>query len=250
MSASGVSEDAATVGGDAAGRSIFGALTDSSAPEAGRFGARAPRSPHPDTIATAETMDTTLRRATERKAKWIVAHRSFEARVCFTDTAAVFDLGPRGRLVFAAAWLLAQGALIATAGTRPDHAFGFQMFSESSTLEIHLARKVDDGGAGEEARGTRLVPVKDGTWVAHDRDGNPRRIRWRERVHDPGLGAFDVTIHASYGSAAQLARLQAALDDVARHIPEDAETRGLVADVTVRKNGHDPVVIHLASAPR
>ena len=79
---------------------------------------------------------------------------------------------------------------------------------------------------------------------------SPRRIRWRDRVHDPALSAFDVTIHASYGSAAQLARLQAALDDVVQHMPDDAETRALVADVTLRKNGREPVLLHLTSAPR
>ena len=158
----------------------------------------------------------------------------------------LLDLGPRGRKALAAAWIVLQGALVMTAVGRSDHAFGFQMFGESSTLSIHLARKVD----GPDGPGTVALAVKDGTWVAHDRDGSPRRIRWRDRVHDPGLSAFDVTIHASYGSAAQLARLQAALDDVVQHMPDDAETRSLVADVTVRKNGREPVLLHLASAPR
>jgi hypothetical protein len=161
----------------------------------------------------------------------------------------LLDLGRRTRwrrALFAATWLALQAALVVTARDRPDHVFGFQMFGESSTLSIHLARKLD----GPEGPGSVLSPIRDGTWVAHDRDGNPRRIRWRDRVYQPALSMFDVTIHASYGSAAQLARLQAALDDVASHTPDDAETRALVADVTVRKNGREPVLVHLSSAER
>jgi hypothetical protein len=43
-------------------------------------------------------------------------------------------------------------------------------------------------------------------------------------------------------------RLQAALDDVASHTPDDAETRELVLDVEVRKNGREPYVARLTSA--
>ena len=57
----------------------------------------------------------------------------------------LFDLGPRARVVFAVVWLAAQAALIATAGLRPEHAFGFRMFSESTTAELHLYRRTFDG---------------------------------------------------------------------------------------------------------
>lgn len=158
----------------------------------------------------------------------------------------MFDLGPRSRVLFAAAWLVVQGALVATAGGRSDNAFGFRMFNESSTLNVHLSRRVDSMAG----HGTVLVSVVDGEWVARDRDGRPHRIKWRDRVHEGGLSAFDRTIHASYGSAAQLARLQLALDDVAAHLQEDVETRALVLEIDVRKNGREPYVVRMESVAR
>jgi hypothetical protein len=158
----------------------------------------------------------------------------------------VIDLGPRARLVFAATWLAAQATLVATGNLRADHAFGFQMFSEASTLSVHLERRVDS----MTGPGTALVDVRDGEWTARDARGLVHHFSWRDRVKDQGLATFDATIFASYGEAAQLARLQAALDDVARHIEGDTETRALAADVTVRKNGGEAFVVHLESAAR
>jgi hypothetical protein len=145
------------------------------------------------------------------------------------------------RLAFAAAWIAAQITLVVTADRRPDGAFGFRMFSESSTLVLALSRELGDG--------TRLH-VDGGTWIARDAGGMTRRFSWFERVKNPRMTVFDAEIAASYGAAAQLSRLQLALDDVAAHIPEDAETKRLLLDVTVRKNGREPYVVHLASAPR
>jgi hypothetical protein len=152
----------------------------------------------------------------------------------------VIDLGPHARVVFAAIYFAAQGALVATAPVRPDHAFGFQMFSESSTMSIHLSRRVAAG----------VVDAPGGEWIAAGPDGRQHRIAWRDRVKDPLLSNLDVTMQAAYGERAQRARIQAALDDVAAHIPDDAETRALLADVTIRKNGRDPFTIQLTSAPR
>lgn len=149
-----------------------------------------------------------------------------------------------GRLLFAVAWIALQAGLIATASRRPDGAFGFRMFSESSTIKVVLHREV----VGADGVRTR-VHVDDGTWSARDAAGVPKRFSWYDRVW-PNLGIFDREIHASYGEAAQLARLQGALDDVAAHIPEDAETRRLVLEVTVRRNGRAPRTVTLASAPR
>jgi hypothetical protein len=176
-------------------------------------------------------------------ARWneIVAHRSFEARVSFIDTAAVIDLGPRLRVVFATAFVLTQAILIATASRRPERAFGFQMFSESSTIRYSLARAMAGG---------LTVPVPNGEWSARGADGWPHKIAWRDRVREPALATFDTVMHASYGADAQLARLQAALDDVATHTPEDVETERLTLEVSVRKNGKEPYVVHLSSAPR
>jgi hypothetical protein len=139
----------------------------------------------------------------------------------------VLDLGPRARLVLAACWIAGQATLVLTAGAREDHIFGFRMFPEASTLEIHLARVV----------GGHVVPAPGGEWSARDAEGQLRHFSWRDRVHDPILSAIDARVFASYGLDAQLARLQRALDDVADHVPEDGETVRLRADVVVRKNG-------------
>lgn len=158
----------------------------------------------------------------------------------------MIDLGPRARVVFAAAYFAAQGALIGTAPRRAERAFGFQMFNESSTLAVHLSRRIDS----IRGNGTTLIDVKDGEWAARDAYRQLHRFSWRDRVTQPALSTFDTTLFASYGVAAQLARFQAALDDVASHIPEDSETRALVADITVRRNGHEAYVVQLTSAPR
>jgi len=150
------------------------------------------------------------------------------------------------RCLFAAGYVAAQVALIATAGGRPEHAFGFRMFSESSTVRLHLLRAVE----APSGHGTVLVDVRDGAWNAHDPSGAIHRFAWRDRVREPELGTFDVTMHAAYGAEAQLARLRAALADVARHVPEDAETRELVLNVTVRQNGKEPEVVLLRSGAR
>ena len=44
------------------------------------------------------------------------------------------------RVVFSALWIGGQAALVLSAGMRPDHIFGFRMFPEASTMEIHLWR--------------------------------------------------------------------------------------------------------------
>ncbi|MEO6418315.1 MAG: hypothetical protein ABIP39_02845 [Polyangiaceae bacterium] len=150
-------------------------------------------------------------------------------------------MGPRARTAFAAAYLALQMILVTSAGSRPDHAFGFRMFSESSTLNVALFRRID----APSGHGTIDVHVEDGTWIAKDADGAPQRISWRERVRDPGLSTFDTTIHASYGADAQVERLQAALDDVAAHIPHDTETRALVLQINKRSNGREPVTFVL-----
>ena len=145
-----------------------------------------------------------------------------------------------GRVVFAGAWIALQAALILTAGQRPDGAFGFRMFSESSTMQVALFR--------ETATGQR-IHVEDGTWSARDQGGNLKRFSWYDRVW-PVLGVFDRDTPAGYGEAAQLVRLQGALDDVAANIPDDAETKRLVLEVTVHRNGHEPHTVTLTSKER
>ena len=153
----------------------------------------------------------------------------------------MLDLAPRFRIVFAAGWLALQGALVLTADLRDDYAFGFRMFPESTTVAVHLSRVLRDG---------RVVPVENGRWLARGSDGSSHEVRWGDRVKDPVLLLLDRTIHAGYGAAAQLARVQAALDDVAMHTPLDDETASLVADVVVVQNGGAPQHVRLTSAPR
>lgn len=149
-------------------------------------------------------------------------------------------LESRRQLLFAIVWIALQAVLVLTAGRRADAAFGFHMFSESSTLVITLSREIDG----------QIVPVVDGTWSAKDQGGLSHRIRWYDRVKRTELGRFGVEMHASYGADAQIERLSAALEDVAAHTPEDAETHRLLLDVVIRRNGHESRTVHLASKVR
>jgi hypothetical protein len=152
----------------------------------------------------------------------------------------VLELGPRTRVALAAFWIAGQALLVLTAGERPDHIFGFRMFPEASTLEIHLSRVTSNG----------LADAPSGEWSARDADGQLRHFSWHDRVRDPILAPLGTRVFASYGVDAQLARLQAALDDVAEHIDGDDETRGLRADVRVWKNGREPYSTTLQSRVR
>jgi hypothetical protein len=145
-----------------------------------------------------------------------------------------------GRVVFAAAWIAMQVALVLTAGRRLDHSYGFRMFSEASTMEVRLARQVRAG----------WVAAPRGEWSARDAQGQLRHFSWRDRVRDPGLASLDERVFASYGVDVQLAWLQRALDDVSDHVPEDGETLRLRADVTYWKNGREPRALTLESHTR
>lgn len=148
------------------------------------------------------------------------------------------------RIAFAFLWLLVQIVLIVTADRRPDGAFGFRMFAESSTVKISLFRELADA-SGHRTR----VHVDGGVWNAAGREGMVRRMSWYDRVPSPAW-PFDQEIHASYGARAQLVRLQGALDDIATHFPDDAETRRFVLLVTLRRNGREPVTHELVSPER
>jgi hypothetical protein len=136
-----------------------------------------------------------------------------------------------GRASFAAVFFGLELAGIAWGLRAPDHALGFQMFNESSRLSIQLFREV-------QKKGKRIrVALPDGTWRARDSSGKLRHYAWTDRVRMPPLSRLGQNQHASYGLDAQLFRLQAALDDFVRHIPEDRATLALVAEVQFRKNG-------------
>jgi hypothetical protein len=149
----------------------------------------------------------------------------------------VLEVGPRARVGIAACWIAGQAALVTTAPLRADRIFGFCMFPEASTMEIHLERELDG----------RRAAVPHGKWSAHDAAGQLAAFSWEDRVRDPILSLLDTRVFASYGVDAQLARLQRALDDVADHMPEDAETARLIAEVTVWKNGREPGTVTLFS---
>jgi hypothetical protein len=144
-----------------------------------------------------------------------------------------------GRVVFAVTWIGLQAGLILTARSRPDGAFGFRMFSESTTIKVSLYREV----AGKR------VHVEDGRWSARDVSGQLKRFSWHDRVM-PNVAIFDVEWAAAYGEAAQLVRWQGALDDVFAHTSEDTETQRLVLDIVVKKNGREPHAVTLTSAER
>jgi hypothetical protein len=149
------------------------------------------------------------------------------------------------RIAFAFAGVATQVVLVITADRRPDGAFGFRMFAESSTVKITLYREV----VGEDGQRKR-IHLEDGVWSARDAGGLKRRFAWTDRVRRRELATFETEISSKYGTNAQLTRLQAALDDVATHTPDDADTRRFLLDVVVRKNGREPYVVHLASAER
>lgn len=144
------------------------------------------------------------------------------------------ELIARAILVFV--YLAVQAALIATAGSRADNAFGFRMFNESSSLEAHLKREVDS----PTGHGFVIVEAHDGKWRVKDDAGNWRRFDWYERVKSGAVSPLDQNVHASYGAAAQIERLHAALEDVAAHVTGDHETIALVLYIEVSKNGRPP----------
>lgn len=113
----------------------------------------------------------------------------------------------------------------------PDHTLGFQMFNESSRLTIHLFREV------KRKNRRVLVPLPDGRWQAPDAAGQLRDYSWHDRVRYFPLNTLGVSVHARYGLAGQLFHLQAALDDLMRHIPDDTTTLAIVADVETIQNG-------------
>jgi hypothetical protein len=138
----------------------------------------------------------------------------------------IFDLGPRARVVFVAIWLAAQIALVATASLRPEHAFAFRMFSESTTDVLHLQRRTFDGD---------LVSCDGGKWWTRTKNGARLYHSMRDYIDAPELSFYDIRMPASYGRAAELARLKAALDYVIGRLgDDDVTTAQFVVDVELR----------------
>ncbi|HEY1693717.1 MAG TPA: hypothetical protein VGG39_16235 [Polyangiaceae bacterium] len=155
------------------------------------------------------------------------------------------DLGERGRR--AIPWLCglffgSELLLIATAGMRSDRSYGFRMFPESSTVEVHVSRRLGDG---------RTVPIEAGRWRAHDCSGGVHAFSWGRMVRFPAPSRLDAPVGAPYGVESEIHRTRDALAWVAAHTPQDCETRALVARVVPTRNGRvlDPVEFEAARAP-
>lgn len=155
------------------------------------------------------------------------------------------DLGPRGRVALALAFFGAQLGLIATAAGRPERAFGFQMFPESTVVNQRLYREVGPPGGP-----TRRVHAPHGAWRARDASGAARDFAWSDRVRFYRISRFDETYFASYGAPAHRYRVRAALDDLASHLEGDAETRRFVVELDFRVNGRQQPTETLTSGPR
>jgi hypothetical protein len=149
------------------------------------------------------------------------------------------------RIAFAAVWIAVQAILVVTADRRMTGPFDFRPTNESTAMKLVLEREVN----GPDGRPMR-VHVDDGGWSARGRDGRYHRQIWYDRVPIP-VWVFDRETPVSHEQA-ELTRLQSALDDVVTHVSldDDVETRRLFLDVSVRKNGHDPVVHTLTSRER
>lgn len=145
-----------------------------------------------------------------------------------------------------ALYLLMQAILIGTVWQRPDHAFAFQMFKESSTVRLTLLREIES----PNGQGTVVLPVHHGEWTAPDAQGTRHKLSWRDRIKIWYLSMLDVRFAVDSGAKEELSRVQLALNDVAGHIDDDTETRRLLVDVSLSENGRPPTVVRLASAPR
>ena len=139
-------------------------------------------------------------------------------------------MAPFARAAFVAAFFGLELTGIAWGQRAPDHVLGFQMFSETSYLTIHLFREVN-----RDHRRV-LLPISDGHWQAPDATGRLHDYVWQDRVRYDPLNVLETRVYARYGLAAQLFRLQAALQDVVHHIPEDTVTLALVAKVETLHN--------------
>jgi hypothetical protein len=127
--------------------------------------------------------------------------------------------------------VLAQLFFVARGYWADHREFAFQMFPESSTWEADIVRVTADGSR---------LPV-DEPWSGY---------RWSELVVGRGLGSAGSRHHADAGLDNQLAFLDAALDYVADHTPDDRETVYLEAVVTTWHNADEPSVVVLRSDRR
>jgi hypothetical protein len=148
----------------------------------------------------------------------------------------MFDLGPRWRSIACVVFFGSEAVLIATAGLRTDRSYGFRMFPESSSIVVHLSRRLDDG---------RVLPVdKKGHWEAHC-EGATRPFDWWRMVRFPGPARLESLVGAPYGVENEVQRTRDAMQWVLDHTPDDCETRAFLATIDARKNGRAPYQLEL-----
>jgi len=148
----------------------------------------------------------------------------------------LLDLGPRARTVACALFFGGEALLVATAGLRSDRSYGFRMFPESSSITVHVSRRLADG---------TLVPIEKNRWQARDCAGTAHPYLWGQMIRSTAPWRLDAPVAAPYGVESELHRTQDALRWVLDHTPDDCETRALVAHVEARRNGRPPTDVDL-----
>lgn len=153
----------------------------------------------------------------------------------------MLDLGTRGRTLACGLFFGSEIVLIATAGLRSDRSYGFRMFPESSSIRVHVSRRLDDG---------RVLPIEGGRWQAHDCSGGVHAFSWPKMVRFPAPWKLDAEVGAPYGVESEIHRARDATRWVADHTTEDCETRALVVHIVPTRNGTvlDPVDFEVARA--
>lgn len=140
----------------------------------------------------------------------------------------------RARLVrgFVAVVLVGHALLLVRGYDDPHKFFAYQPFNESSTWRADIVRITADG---------RRVPIEE-PW--------PGGYEWDELIGWRVLERPGVMRHAYSGVGASLDFLDDALDWVADHTPEDAETLYLEATTEAYRNTRGPEVRVLRSDVR
>lgn len=106
-------------------------------------------------------------------------------------------------------------ALVTASYLRGDRLGGYQMFAETTFFNARLYRVTADG---------RRVLARGGNWTVPDSAGAMRAYRWGAFVDDFRLDHLESRTRAKIGIDVTLKFFQAALDHVAKNIPDDRET--------------------------
>lgn len=118
-------------------------------------------------------------------------------------------------LAFVACFFGGQLALVVASYFRGDRLGGYQMFAETTFFHARLYQVTADG---------RRVAARGGSWTAADASGARKTYRWGAVVDDFRLDRLETRTRAKIGIDVTLKFFQAALDHVARSIPDDRET--------------------------